>query len=155
MGTVPTLIDAGVGDPVHLATLEEALAGQALGSLLITHGHPDHTAGIPAPGALAQRDRPQCPSGRVPRWRGSFGLATPSSARFTRPATRPDHFCFQDESTRDIYCGDLAREGGTIVIPASQAAISPPIWRRSAGSARSSLDGCCRATGRWSPNRSR
>jgi len=32
----------------------------------------------------------------------------------------PDHFCFFDEQTRDLYCGDLARRGGTIVVPASK-----------------------------------
>jgi glyoxylase-like metal-dependent hydrolase (beta-lactamase superfamily II) len=35
------------------------------------------------------------------------------------PGHAPDHFCFLDEATRDVYCGDLARRGGTIVIPAS------------------------------------
>ena len=35
------------------------------------------------------------------------------------PGHSPDHFCFVDESTLDVYCGDLARLGGTIVIPAS------------------------------------
>jgi glyoxylase-like metal-dependent hydrolase (beta-lactamase superfamily II) len=28
--------------------------------------------------------------------------------------------CFFDEETRDLYCGDLARMGGSIVIPASK-----------------------------------
>jgi glyoxylase-like metal-dependent hydrolase (beta-lactamase superfamily II) len=35
------------------------------------------------------------------------------------PGHAPDHFCFLDETTRDVFCGDLARRGGTIVIPAS------------------------------------
>jgi hydroxyacylglutathione hydrolase len=35
------------------------------------------------------------------------------------PGHAPDHFCFLDETTRDLFCGDLARRGGTIVIPAS------------------------------------
>ena len=32
----------------------------------------------------------------------------------------PDHCCFFDERSGDLYCGDLARMGGTVVIPASR-----------------------------------
>src|SRR5260221_8644480 len=44
------LIDAGVGEPRHLADLDDALrAGQArLASVLVTHGHHDHIGGAPA-----------------------------------------------------------------------------------------------------------
>ena len=35
------------------------------------------------------------------------------------PGHAPDHFSFVDERTADVYCGDLIRIGGTIVIPAS------------------------------------
>ena len=35
------------------------------------------------------------------------------------PGHAPDHFCFLDVATGDVYCGDLARRGGTIVVPAS------------------------------------
>jgi glyoxylase-like metal-dependent hydrolase (beta-lactamase superfamily II) len=34
------------------------------------------------------------------------------------PGHAPDHFCFL--SGTDLFCGDLARKGGTIVIPASR-----------------------------------
>src|SRR5215207_1182857 len=46
------LIDAGVGDPAHLAAIEAALDGASLALCLITHGHVDHVAGAPA---LAKR----------------------------------------------------------------------------------------------------
>ena len=36
------------------------------------------------------------------------------------PGHSPDHLCFLDEESRDLYCGDLARAGGSIVIPASK-----------------------------------
>ena len=36
------------------------------------------------------------------------------------PGHAPDHFCFLDETTRALYSGDLARIGGTVVIPASR-----------------------------------
>ena len=34
------------------------------------------------------------------------------------PGHSPDHLCFFDREAGDLYCGDLARKGGTIVIPA-------------------------------------
>jgi glyoxylase-like metal-dependent hydrolase (beta-lactamase superfamily II) len=36
------------------------------------------------------------------------------------PGHAPDHLCFFDEGSGDLYCGDLIRAGGTIVIPASK-----------------------------------
>jgi hypothetical protein len=36
------------------------------------------------------------------------------------PGHAPDHLCFFDEASGDLYCGDLVRLGGTIVIPASK-----------------------------------
>ena len=36
------------------------------------------------------------------------------------PGHSPDHVCFLVEETRDLFCGDLARRGGTIVIPATR-----------------------------------
>jgi glyoxylase-like metal-dependent hydrolase (beta-lactamase superfamily II) len=35
------------------------------------------------------------------------------------PGHAPDHLCFLDEDSRDLFCGDLLRADGTIVIPAS------------------------------------
>jgi glyoxylase-like metal-dependent hydrolase (beta-lactamase superfamily II) len=36
------------------------------------------------------------------------------------PGHAPDHICFLDEQSGDLYCGDMLRAGGTIVIPASK-----------------------------------
>jgi glyoxylase-like metal-dependent hydrolase (beta-lactamase superfamily II) len=47
-GRVPALIDAGVGNAAHVASVESALAGQSLARVLITHGHPDHAGGLDA-----------------------------------------------------------------------------------------------------------
>ena len=114
------LIDAGVGHADHVDAIARALDGGALDLVLLTHGHKDHTAGIPA--LLAR-----WPNARV---RGSAEAPLRDGEGFENPGVRlsalhtpghaPDHFCFLDTQSRDIYCGDLARAGGTITIPASK-----------------------------------
>jgi glyoxylase-like metal-dependent hydrolase (beta-lactamase superfamily II) len=118
-GAVPALVDTGVGDARHVAAIERALEGRALATILITHDHPDHAGGVPAllarwpgaclrgAGATAFRDGERVRAGDG--WLRA--IHTPGHA--------PDHVCFLDEATRDVFCGDLARQGGTIVIPAS------------------------------------
>ena len=49
-GRSAALIDAGVGEPRHLAELAETLGTSALATVLVTHGHADHAAGAPAIG---------------------------------------------------------------------------------------------------------
>lgn len=119
-GGVPTLIDAGVGAADHLDALAEALQGDALECVLITHGHSDHASGAAAiierwpsveirggaHGPIRDGERIEAGETRL------LALHTPGHA--------PDHFCFFDEAQGDLYCGDLLRIGGTIVIPASR-----------------------------------
>src|SRR3954468_10252102 len=50
-----TLIDAGVGEPAHLAELDRALAGAALDAVLVTHRHRHPPAGAPAIAAMHPR----------------------------------------------------------------------------------------------------
>ena len=119
-GTVPTLVDAGVGHLAHLTALEAALAGRPLAQVLVTHSHPDHAGGIPAltarwPGATVRNaGGDSCRDGEVIRAGDARLLAIHT------PGHAPDHFCFLDMETRELYCGDLARLDGTIVIPASK-----------------------------------
>jgi glyoxylase-like metal-dependent hydrolase (beta-lactamase superfamily II) len=117
-GAVPTLIDAGVGAPGHVAAIAQALGGRPLALVLVTHGHPDHVAGVPA---LVER----WPSLRI---RGADDVADgarlaagdTSLRAIHTPGHAPDHLCFFDGASGDLFCGDLARAGGTIVIPASR-----------------------------------
>jgi glyoxylase-like metal-dependent hydrolase (beta-lactamase superfamily II) len=116
-GAVPTLIDAGVGAPAHVEDIASALGAAALEAVLITHAHPDHASGVPA---------------LVARWPRLNVLQYPAAAEqpiragdtdllpLHTPGHSPDHLCFFDPRSRDVFCGDLVRLGGTIVIPASR-----------------------------------
>jgi glyoxylase-like metal-dependent hydrolase (beta-lactamase superfamily II) len=125
-GAVTTLVDAGVGHPDHIAAIERALAGRPLMQVLITHGHTDHASGVPAlgvrwPGARMRK----MPPGEIP---GVAFLADGEELRagdtlletVRTPGHSRDHCCFSNVSAGDVYCGDLIRAGGTIVIAASR-----------------------------------
>jgi glyoxylase-like metal-dependent hydrolase (beta-lactamase superfamily II) len=118
-GARPALIDAGVGNAGHLEAIEAALKGVPLALLLVTHGHPDHVNGIPA----LRRRWPSLRVRNVPPDACRDGEVIEAGDTRLRavhtPGHAPDHFCFVDQSSRDVYCGDLVRMGGTIVIPAS------------------------------------
>jgi len=111
-GRESALVDAGVGHPDHVNAVARALDSAPLVRVLITHWHPDHVKGLPA-----LRDK----------WSGlvvvdAAGEPVPAGDGrleiIPTPGHAPDHLCFYDREAGDVYCGDLARRGGTIVIPA-------------------------------------
>ena len=110
-GREPALVDAGTGEASHLEALERALDGAPLIRVLVTHWHPDHVKGLPA-----LKDRwprlivIESAGGPVPAGDGVLEI-------LPTPGHSPDHLCFFDRDAGDLYCGDLARMGGTIVIP--------------------------------------
>ncbi len=119
-GAVPSLVDAGVGDAAHIEAIAASLAGVRLARVLITHGHRDHASGLDALQerwsplfVFDPRDAAAAPGQGPQRIAAGDGYLI----AIHTPGHSPDHFCFFDESSGDVYCGDLARANGTIVIP--------------------------------------
>ena len=119
-GPPSILIDAGVGHPEHVEAIARALEGADLDLLLVTHGHKDHAAGIPSLIERWPQLRVRGPGGEPLRDGETFEHPRVRLSALHTPGHAPDHFCFVDTGSREIYCGDLARAGGTIVIPASR-----------------------------------
>ncbi len=130
-GRQPTLIDAGVGRPEHVAAVRAALAGARLTRVLVTHGHPDHASGA----AVLAAEWPEAEFVKMPWvghderfavvWAGAADgdlvVAGDGSLRIIHtPGHAPDHVCFFDEDSRTLFCGDLVIAGGSVVIPATQ-----------------------------------
>jgi glyoxylase-like metal-dependent hydrolase (beta-lactamase superfamily II) len=132
-GRVPTLIDAGAGEPAHLAALERTLEESGAASLeqvLVTHAHPDHAGGAAAirsrwPAAVFRKLPWPARDGRYgSSWTAlADGEAVPAGDSMLRaihtPGHAPDHLCFFDEADRVLFAGDLVVSVGTVVIPAS------------------------------------
>jgi len=131
-GGTPTqaaLIDAGVGEPQHLAELEAALHARhaRLDTVLVTHGHRDHAAGAPAIAAA----HPSAVFRKLPwpeediqyrvTWQtlrdGDVVVAgdKPLTALHT-PGHSPDHLAFWHEPSRTLFTGDLVVLGSSVMI---------------------------------------
>lgn len=127
-GRVPTLIDAGTGDPRHLDAVEDALAGAHLAQVLVTHAHVDHASGVVAlaerfPGTRffkmpwPERDS-RWPAAWEPIGDGQIIEAGDEQLRAVHtPGHAPDHLCFWHEESLTLFSGDLAVKGTTVYIP--------------------------------------
>lgn len=130
-GRIPTLIDAGIGDPRHVDAVAAALGDTALLQVLVTHGHTDHASGVVA---IAER-MPQARFRKMAwparddmypvRWESLadndvLQAGDTSLAVLHTPGHSPDHICLFHEDTRSVFCGDLLQRGGTIWIPGNE-----------------------------------
>jgi len=128
-GRVPTLIDAGTGEPEHLSALDAALAGTPLAQVLVTHAHTDHASGAPAIAAREgpPRFRKMLWPERDARWPVPYepladgeevAAGDTTLVVVHTPGHAPDHLSFWHAGTRTLFCGDLAVKGTTVWIPA-------------------------------------
>ena len=129
-GRVPTLVDAGTGDPRHLDALVRALEGATLEQVLVTHAHSDHAGGAPA---IAER-MPHTRFLKMP-WPGrdatwavpwaaladgeTIAVGDTAVTAIHTPGHAPDHLCFWHPQSRTLFGGDLAVHGSTVWIPTS------------------------------------
>lgn len=130
-GRVPTLVDAGTGNPEHLSALLDALAGATLAQVVVTHGHPDHASGAPAIAAAhpGVRFRKMPWAERDARWDvpwepiadgDSFEAGDTSLVAVHTPGHAPDHLCFWHAPSATVFGGDLAVKGTSVWIPANR-----------------------------------
>jgi glyoxylase-like metal-dependent hydrolase (beta-lactamase superfamily II) len=128
-----TLIDAGVGDPRHLAALDAALGerGARLAEVLVTHAHGDHASGAAAIAHAYPHARfrkilwPVQDARYAAPWEAladeQIVQAGDTELRvvFT-PGHSPDHISFWHQDTHTAFTGDLAVLGTTVVIAATK-----------------------------------
>jgi glyoxylase-like metal-dependent hydrolase (beta-lactamase superfamily II) len=116
-GAVPALIDAGVGTPAHVDAIAAALGDRPLARVLITHGHADHASGVPA---LRAR-WPKLEEFRWPLRDGDTLRAGDTELIVLHtPGHAPDHVCFWNAGTRELFAGDMVVSGTTVMIPAGR-----------------------------------
>lgn len=134
-GRVPTLVDAGAGDPRHLDDVASALAGgrdgtAGLAQVLVTHAHVDHAAGAAAlasrwPGArFAKWPWPERDARYTVAWSPIADNELVSAGDVSlwalhTPGHSPDHLCFFEPHDGLLFAGDLVVNDGTVMIPAS------------------------------------
>jgi len=127
------LIDAGVGEPRHLAAINHHLdeRGARLARVLVTHGHADHASGAPALAAAHSgasfhkypwpEEDVRYPVTWSPLADGDSLPAGGDSLLAVHTAGHsPDHLVFWHEGSRTAFTGDLVIPGGSVMIDGSR-----------------------------------
>ena len=132
-GASGVLIDAGIGEPRHLADIDEQLTAHRarLDRVLVTHGHADHASGAPALAAA----HPRAAFAKFPwfedsrysiEWRpladGDVIAAGDDEQLVVlhTPGHSPDHVALWHEESRTAFTGDLVVAGSSVMIHASR-----------------------------------
>ena len=130
-GSMPALIDAGVGQDDHVEEVSSALGTSVLARVIVTHAHADHASGAPslaarwpAAGFLKYPWLEQ-DAGYAVQWQPivdgqQVGAGDLSLEVVHTPGHSPDHVCLWHAGTRTLFSGDLLVEGSTVVVPASR-----------------------------------
>jgi len=127
------MIDAGTGEPDHLAELDGSLevASARLTRVLVTHAHPDHASGAPAllanyPGAVFMKmpwpgedDQYRVPWVAIADGQ-EFTVGSTVVRAVQTPGHSPDHLAFWEPSTRACFSGDLVVQNSSVMIHASR-----------------------------------
>jgi glyoxylase-like metal-dependent hydrolase (beta-lactamase superfamily II) len=110
---VRVVIDPGPDDVGHLAGIEKALGGAALGTVLVTHSHSDHLelAERLAGGHRSRVARfPELADGDVVR------IGKLSLTALHTPGHAPDHLAFWMADDRALFSGDLILGRGSSMV---------------------------------------
>jgi len=126
------LIDAGVGNPAHVAEIGAALDRRSarLGRILVTHGHADHASGAATlskvfPAAFAKYPWPDEDGKYDVRWEplvdnARVPIDDDILIALHTPGHSPDHVAFWHEASRTVFSGDLVTPGASVMIHASR-----------------------------------
>ncbi|TRW14339.1 MBL fold metallo-hydrolase [Glacieibacterium frigidum] len=134
-GTV-AVIDPGPADPVHLAALQAAVAGETVSHILVTHTHMDHSPAAPALKAVTgaaimgcaplvlRDDGPRADAGFDPNYAPDRVLADGESVNgpgwtltaVATPGHTSNHLCFALAEERALFSGDHVMGWSTTVV---------------------------------------
>jgi glyoxylase-like metal-dependent hydrolase (beta-lactamase superfamily II) len=115
LGDGPALIviDPGPDDEAHLAALRRAVGANAVGAVLVTHGHPDHLELAERFAGLQQARlarHPDLADGDVVR------VGSLSVTALHTPGHAPDHLAFWMPEDRVLFTGDLVLGRGSSMV---------------------------------------
>ncbi len=125
-GDQPALIDAGTGVASHVSAVADALGGRPLVRVILTHGHSDHAAGVPAlrehwPTAEVLKFCLEGESEWAPLVDGMFVQAGDRQLQALHtPGHAADHVCLWDRERGDLFAGDMVVRPGSVLIPAGR-----------------------------------